>query len=182
MNKKQVHTKPFHQCSLCLPNVMYIALFACNTVDYILSLTVFLIKQTTFTEKTMKIILDINNYVKQKCEKILQPLLLQNDCKDIKINTSSWVFEKCLSQPDKEEWKGLTDWKIEESQKRQTIPVHGKLKVQENNIYLQVYIKYWKLREITQRDLDYACWMKNQFKQEQDVLSAEEGSKEEQSK
>ena len=135
---------------------MYIALFACNTVDHILSLTVVLIKQTTFTEKTMKIILDLNSYVKQTCEKVLQPLLLQNDCKEIKINTSSWVFEKCLLQPDKEEWKELTNWKIEESQKRQTIPVHGKLKVQENNIYLQVYIKYWKLREITQADLDHA--------------------------
>ena len=94
--QKQVLTKPFHQCSLCLHNIRYMALFACNTVDYILSLTVFLIKQTTFTEKTMKIILDLNNYVKQTCEKVLQPLLLQNDCKDIKINTSSWVFEKCL--------------------------------------------------------------------------------------
>ena len=174
-------TKPFHHCSLCLPNVMYIALFTCNTVDYILSLTIFLIKQTTFTEKTMKIILDLNSYVKQTCEKVLQPLLLQNDCKEIKINTSSWVFEKCLLQPDKEEWKELTNWKIEESQKRQTIPVHGKLKVQENNIYLQVYIKYWKLRELTQADINNANYLKEYFKQQDAGLSAkEEGSKEEQ--
>ena len=128
----------------------------------------------------MKIILDLNQYVKQTCEKVVQPLLLQNDCKDIKIDTSSWVFVKCLSQPNKEEWGGLTEWKIEESQKRQTIPVHGKLKIQDNNIYLQVYIKYWKLREVTEADIDRACLMEEYIIQNKILLSAEEGSKEEQ--
>ena len=80
----------------------------------------------------MKIILDLNQYVKQTCEKVVQPLLKENDCKDIKIDTTSWQFIIAKSQPSKEEWGGLTEWKIEESQKRQTIPVHGKLKIQDN--------------------------------------------------
>ena len=95
-------------------------------------------------------------YVKQTCEKIIHPLLRDNGCKDLKLNTTSWQFIIANSQPNKEEWGGLAEWKIEESQQRQTIPVNGKLKIQDNNIYLQLYIKYLKLREITAEDRDNA--------------------------
>ena len=112
----------------------------------------------------MKIILELNQYVKQTCEKVIQPLLRENGCKDLKIDTTSWQFIIAKSKPSKEEWGGLVDWKIEESQQRQTIPVHGKLKIQDNNIYLQVYIKYWKLREVTAADIENARKKNNKVK------------------
>ena len=102
----------------------------------------------------MKIILELNQYVKQTCEKIIHPLLRDNGCKDPKINTTSWQFIIANSPPNKEEWSGLAEWKIEETNPRQTIPVNGKLKIQDNNIYLQVYMKYLKLREITEANRD----------------------------
>ena len=52
------------------------------------------------------------------------------------------------------EWQEITNYKVEDSQKRQTIPVHARLKVQEKQIYLEVYIKYWNLREVTTKDIE----------------------------
>ena len=125
----------------------------------------------------MYIILDLNHYVKQTVLKILHPLLLENGCKDFKISTTSWKFEKHWSEPDKEEWGELTKYKVEETQKRQTIPVHGKLKIHEGNIYLQVYIKYWNLREVTSEAISNIANMKYEYKQKQVMLSADEGNK-----
>ena len=124
----------------------------------------------------MYIILDLNHYLKQTVIKILHPLLLENGCKEFKITTSSWKFEKCWTEPDKEEWGELTKYKVEETQKRQTIPVHGKLKIHEGNIYLQVYIKYWNLRKVTSEDISTIASMKLAYKQEQVMLSADEGN------
>ena len=90
----------------------------------------------------MKVILELNQYVKQICEKIIHPLLRENDCKNQNMNTTSWQFHMTNSPPNKEEWSGLAEWKIEETNLRQTIPVNGKLKIHDNNIYLQVYMKY----------------------------------------
>ena len=123
----------------------------------------------------MKVILILNHYVKQTVQKVVQPLLLQNDCKEFKINTSTWEFEKNLSEPNKEDWGELTKYKVEETQKRQTIPVHGKLKIHEGNIYLQVFIKYWNLREVTSEDIRTIEWLRHEYKQEQVMPSAEEG-------
>ena len=100
----------------------------------------------------MYILIDLNHYVKQTVTKTLHPLLLENGCKEFKIPTSSWKLEKCLTEPDKEEWEELTKYKMEQTQKRQTIPVHGKLKIHEGNIYLKVYIKYWNLKKVTSED------------------------------
>ena len=140
-----------------------------------------LIKQIILTE--MKIILELNQYVKQICEKIIHPLLRDNDCKNQNMNTTSWQFNIANSPPNKEEWSGLAEWKIEETNPRQTIPVNGKLKIHDNNIYLQVYMKYLKLREITEADIDMAKWMNNKYKDQdldQPLLSAIEGPDEEQ--
>ena len=126
----------------------------------------------------MKLVLTLNNYVKQTVQKVVQPLLLQNECKNFQINTTSWEFEKQWSEPNKEKWEELTKYKVEESQKRQTIPVHGKLKIQEKQIYLEVYIKYWNLREITKTDIEETIKMQTKYHQEKVMLSAEEGNKE----
>ena len=119
-------------------------------------------KQTILTE--MKIILNLNQYVKQTCEKTIYPLRRDNDCKDTKMNTTRWEFVTEDPPQNKEEWKELIEWKIDETNPRQTIPVYGKLKVQENNIYLLVYMKYIKLREITQEKIDKAQGLEKNMK------------------
>ena len=105
----------------------------------------------------MKIILDLNQYVKQTCEKVVQPLLLQNDCKDIKIDTSSWVFVKCSSKPSKKKWGELTGWEVQESLKKQTIQVYGGLKIKQKTMYLQLYIKLKEANENPKLDQHYSC-------------------------
>ena len=63
----------------------------------------------------------------------------------------------------------------------QTIPVHGKLKIQDNNIYLQLYMKYLKLKEITAADTEYAQYLNEKYKDQNKILlSAIEGTKEDQ--
>ena len=100
----------------------------------------------------MYIFIDLNHYVKQNVTKTLHPLLVENGCREFKIPTSSWKLEKSLNEPDKEDWEELTKYKLEQTQKRQTIPVHGKLQIQDGNIYLKVYIKYWNLKKVTTED------------------------------
>ena len=89
----------------------------------------------------MNVIIDLNHYVKQNVTKTLHPLLVENGCKEFRIPTSSWKLEKSSTEPEVE-WEELTKYKLEQTQKRQTIPVHGKLQIQDGNIYLKVYIKY----------------------------------------
>ena len=100
-------------------------------------------------------ILELNQYVKTTCEKVIQPLLRENGCGDLKINTTSWPFIIAKSKPEKEEWNRLIGWtdELQGSQQRQTIPVNGKLKLQDNTIYLQLYMKYLKLKEVTATDI-----------------------------
>ena len=52
-------------------------------------------------------ILELNQYVKTTCEKVIQPLLRENGCGDLKINTTSWQFNIAKSKPEKEEWSRL---------------------------------------------------------------------------
>ena len=103
----------------------------------------------------MNVFIDLNHYVKQNVTKTLHPLLVENGCREFKIPTSSWKLEKSSNEPDKEDWEELTKYKLEQTQKRQTIPVNGKLQIQDGNIYLKVYIKYWNLRTITKDDEIY---------------------------
>ena len=105
----------------------------------------------------MKIILDLNQYVKQTCENVVQPLLLQNDCKDNKIDTSTWVFVKCSSKPSKKKWGELTGWEVQESLKKQTIQVYGGLKIKQKTMYLQLYMKLKAAIENPKQDQYYSC-------------------------
>ena len=100
-------------------------------------------------------ILELNQYVKTTCEKVIKPLLKENGCGDLKINTTRWQFN-IAKQPEKEVWGSLIEWTDEGSQQRQTIPVNWKLKLQDNTIYLQLYMKYLKLKEITAADIKNA--------------------------
>lgn len=103
-------------------------------------------------------ILELNQYVKNTTEKVIQPLLRENGCGDLKINTTSWPFTNAKSKPEKEDWSRLIGWTdgLQGSQQRHTIPVNGKLKLQDNTIYLQLYMKYLKLKEVTATDIKNA--------------------------
>ena len=126
----------------------------------------------------MKVFLTLNNYVKQTVQKVIEPLMLQNECKNFQLNTTTWEFEKQWTEPDKIEWQEITNYKVEDSQKRQTIPVYARLKVQEKQIYLEVYIKYWNLREVTTKDTDRTKTLKDKYRQDKVMLSAKEEDKE----
>ena len=126
----------------------------------------------------MNVFIDLNHYVKQTVTKTLHQLLMENGCREFKIPTSSWKLEKSLNEPDKEDWEELTKYKLEQTQKRQTIPVHGKLKIHEGNIYLKVYIKYWNLKKVTSEDVINIKGLKQTYRQSCPVLpSAELGYK-----
>ena len=66
----------------------------------------------------MQIILDLNKDVEEKVQKILQPLLLQNNCTTKKINTPTWVFIKCSTKLSKKKCGKLTGWQVQESLKK----------------------------------------------------------------
>ena len=121
--------------------------------------------------------------LKKNTEKVIQPLLRENGCGDLKINTTSWPFIIAKSKPEKEEWNRLIGWtdELQGSQQRQTIPVNGKLKLQDNTIYLQLYMKYLKLKEITAAGIKNARDMNNTYKDhDQLLLAATEEKPEEQ--
>ena len=56
--------------------------------------------------------------------------------------------------------------------------MHARLKVQEKHIYLEVYIKYWNLREVTSKDIKITEDMQEKYRQNKVMLSAKEGDKE----
>ena len=100
--------------------------------------------------------LDLNQYVRNTTDKVLTPLLKENGCGDLKPQLKSWLFNFAKTTPDKNEWSRLIGWTdgLQGSQQRTTIPINGKLKLQENTIYLQLYMKFQKLKIITITDID----------------------------
>ena len=105
----------------------------------------------------MKIILDLNQDVEETVQKLLQPLLLQNNCTANEINTSTWVFVKRSSKLSKKKWGELTGWEVQESLKKQTIEVYGGLKIKQEKLYLQLYMKLKAANENPKQDHYYFC-------------------------
>ena len=100
--------------------------------------------------------LDLNQYVRNTTDKVLTPLLKENGCGDLKPQLKSWLFNFAKTTPDKDEWSRLIGWTdgLLGSQQRTTIPINGRLKLQENTIYLQLYMKFLKLKVITTTDIN----------------------------
>ena len=100
--------------------------------------------------------LDLNQYVRNTTDKVLTPLLKENGCGDLKPQLQSWLFNFAKTTPDKDEWSRLIGWTdgLLGSQQRTTIPINGRLKLQENTIYLQLYMKFLKLKVITTTDIN----------------------------
>ena len=86
------------------------------TIYHNFCFTISLIRTNNFLQK-IRVVLTLNNYVKQTVQKVIQPLMLQNECKNFQLNTTNREFEKHWPEPDKEEWQELTKYKVEESQK-----------------------------------------------------------------
>ena len=106
----------------------------------------------------MKIILNLNQHVKQTYERIIQPLLRENDCHPSSTqHLTSWEFIIAKSKPNREEWGELAGWKVEESMQEQTIQVYGKLKIQHKTMYLQLYMKLKAAMEKPNQDQYYSC-------------------------
>ena len=105
----------------------------------------------------MKIILDLNQDVEETVQKLLQPLLLQNNCTANEINTSTWVFVKRSSKLSKKKWGELTGWEVQESLKKQTIEVYGGLKIKQGKLYLQLYMKLKAANDNPNQDHYYFC-------------------------
>ena len=105
----------------------------------------------------MQIILDLNKDVEEKVQKILQPLLLQNNCTTNKINTPTWVFIKCSTKLSKKKCGKLTGWQVQESLKKQIIEVYGGLKIKQEKLYLQLYMKLKAENENPKQDHYYFC-------------------------
>ena len=105
----------------------------------------------------MKIILDLNQDVEQTVQKLLKPLLLQNNCTANEINTSTWVFVKRSSKLSKKKWGELTGWEVQESLKKQTIEVYGGLKIKQGKLYLQLYMKLKAANDNPNQDHYYFC-------------------------
>ena len=101
--------------------------------------------------------LDLTQYVRNTTGKVLTPLLKENGCGDLKPQLKSWLFNFAKTTPDKDEWSRLTNYNIDGllgSQQRTTLPINGRLKLQENTIYLELYMKFLKLKVITTTDIN----------------------------
>ena len=105
----------------------------------------------------MQIILDLNKDVEEKVQKILHPLLLQNNCTTNKITTLTWVFIKCSTKLSKKKSGKLTGWQVQESLKKQIIEVYGGLKIKQEKLYLQLYMKLKAGNENPKQDHYYFC-------------------------
>ena len=51
--------------------------------------------------------LDLNQYVRTTTNKVLTPLLKENNCGDLKPQQQSWLFNLEKATPDKNEWSRL---------------------------------------------------------------------------
>ena len=98
----------------------------------------------------------LNQYVRNTADKFLTALLKENGCGDLKPQLNSWLFN-FEKTPDKGEWSRLTNYNIEGllgSQQRTTLPINGRLKLSENTISLELYMKFVKLKVITHTDIN----------------------------
>ena len=99
----------------------------------------------------MKLLL--NPYVKNLTNKFLTPLLQENSCQNLEPQLKTWWFN--IAQiPDSTEWSRLTNYNLNlGSQERTTLPITGKLKLQENKISLQLFLKFIKIKTINEEDM-----------------------------
>ena len=114
----------------------------------------------------------LNQYVRNTADKVLTPLLKENGCGDLKPQLNSWLFNFAKTTPDKDEWSRLTNYNIDGllgSQQRTTLPINGRLKLSENTISLELYMKFLKLKVITTTDINNV--MKTYKQKSQEIIA-----------
>ena len=90
----------------------------------------------------------LNPYVKNVTEEFLTPLLRENGSEKLQPQLNSWKF-KPANIPNTGDWDKLTSYKVEDIQKSKeisTLPINGKLRLREGVIYLEIFMKFIKLK------------------------------------
>merc|ERR1711895_27632 len=67
------------------------------------------------------------------------------------------VFIKCSTKLSKKKWGELTGWQVQESLKKQIIEVYGGLKIKQEKLYLQLYMKLKAENENPKLDHYFFC-------------------------
>ena len=89
----------------------------------------------------------LNPYVKNISEKFLTPLLRENGS-ELKPQLNSWHFNPAKI-PHTGDWDKLINYKVEDIQKSKeisTLPINAKLRLNEGVIYLEIFMKFIKLK------------------------------------
>ena len=90
----------------------------------------------------------LNPYVRNVTEKFLTPLLRENGSEKLQPQLNIWKFTP-ENIPNTGDWDRLTNYKVEDIQKSKeisTLPINGKLKLREGKLYLEIYMKFIKLK------------------------------------
>ena len=98
----------------------------------------------------------LNPYVKNVTEKFLTPLLRENGSEKLQPKLNSWKF-KPAKTPKTGDWEKLTSYNmgdIQKSKEISTLPINGKLKLREGKLYLEIYMKFIKLK-MNNEDKDF---------------------------
>ena len=100
--------------------------------------------------------LKLNPHLKNLTKKFLSPLLQENACQnlDVEPQLQSWWFNNSQI-PDSTDWGKLINFNLNlEAQERTTLPVNGKLRIQENKLTLQLFMKFIRIRTINEKIKD----------------------------
>ena len=90
----------------------------------------------------------LNSYVKNVTEKFLTLLLRENGSEKLQPQLNSLKF-KPAKTPKTGDWEKLTSYNVEDIQKSKeisTLPINGKLRLREGVIYLEIFMKFIKLK------------------------------------
>ena len=117
----------------------------------------------------------LNPYVRNLADKFLTPLLKENGCQNLEPQLKTWWFN-IAQTPNTSEWSRLTNYNVEGllgSQERTTLPIDGRLKLSENKISLQLFMKFIKIKTIDDKEMEDI--EKNYATQHQRVYSSQPG-------
>ena len=99
----------------------------------------------------------LNPYVKNVTEKFLTPLLRENGSEKLQPQLNSWHFNPAKI-PHTGDWDKLINYKVEDIQKSKeisTLPINAKLRLNEGMIYLEIFMKFIKLKlDIGDEEID----------------------------
>ena len=106
----------------------------------------------------------LNPYTRNVTEKFVTPLLRENGSEKLQPQLNIWKF-KPANIPNAGDWDKLISYKLEDIQKSKeisTLPINGKLRLREGMIYLEIFMKFIKLKlDIEDKEIENT---KNHYK------------------